>query len=61
MKSINFFGRMVCRLFGHRWKMVRDATRQCMRCNYRETLWLNRFPRIGEPQVKWGPAPGERE
>ncbi len=43
----------------HMWKYTRSCTRQCERCGREETLWYNRFPKVGEPQTEWGPSPDQ--
>lgn len=48
-----------CRWSGHDWLYDSGYKRHCKRCDYEEAVWLNRFPRIGEPASEWGPSPSQ--
>lgn len=52
--------KLLCRLFAHRWRYPRDFIRECPRCEREEAVYLNRFPKIGEPQTEWRASPNQR-
>lgn len=53
--------RLWCSILGHSW--IYDdyrPIRRCRRCNYEETEWQRRFPKIGEPEVFWDASPQQQ-
>ena len=52
---------IICKLIGHKWKIGENILlRTCVRCGHEQTVWLNKYPKIGEPQTMWGDSPNQR-
>ena len=51
----------LCAVFGHKWVYDRENTnRVCSRCGREQTVWLNRYPKVGQPQMEWADSPKQR-
>lgn len=42
-----------CRLFGHDWFRYETGKRECLHCGKRQWLFQKRYPRAGQPALRW--------
>lgn len=51
---------IICKIFGHKWQYTRTYIKICKRCQREEAVYMNRFPKIGEPLTYWDASPSQK-